>query len=63
MNDVVLENLKNATIKFLMTEKDFTLEEAEEAVEQSTSENPDIWNENADAKDLANHLASGDDED
>lgn len=57
----MLEDLKTAVTNKLVTEHEFLIEEAETVVEGSMDENPDMWNENADANDLANYLASDDD--
>jgi hypothetical protein len=58
-----VQELCNDVVKILVAEHEFLLDDAEQAVEESVKAKPDIWNENADAKDLANFLASdGDDE-
>jgi len=58
-----LETMKSEVVKLLVSNYDFTLEEAEESVEDSVKENDEIWNENASAEDLAKYVASdGDDE-
>lgn len=56
------QELKTAVTNKLVTEHDFVIEEAEETVEESVSDKPDMWNENADVDSLAKFLAS-DDED
>lgn len=55
--------LKGEVTTLLITRHDFTVDEAEDAVTNSFRTNPDGWNENAEAKDLAKDLASGDDDD
>lgn len=57
-----LAELKETVTKKLMTDHDMLIDEAEETVKDSVDDNPSIWNENADAKDLANLLASDDDD-
>jgi hypothetical protein len=57
-----LEELKVAVNKLLLHEHDFQPDEAEELIEQSVAENPLFWNENAIPEDLANLLATGDDD-
>ena len=56
------EDLKTEVAKILVTKYDFLTEEAESAVEESVAENTDMWNDNAEASDLANYLASDDDD-
>ena len=53
-----LQELKDAVTKLLVTEYDFTADEAEESISQSEDTEESMWNENADAKDLAKYLAS-----
>lgn len=53
-----LQDLKETVIKLLVSDFEFLMEEAETAVEESSSEDPAIWSENADPEDLANFLAS-----
>lgn len=55
-----LEDLKSAVIKLLVLEHDFLQAEAEETVDDSVEVKPDFWNENAIPEDLANLLASDD---
>lgn len=57
-----LEELKAAVNKLLLNQHDFEPDEAEETIEQSVAESPHIWNENAIPEDLANFLASGEDD-
>jgi hypothetical protein len=57
------QELKDAVVKLLVTEHEFLIEDAEEAVAESFSTKPELWNENADAKDLANFLASDGEDD
>jgi hypothetical protein len=54
--------LRDEVVKILMSNHDFLVNDAEEAVQESVSKNPDFWNENADANDLANVLAEDDDD-
>lgn len=54
--------LKGKVTTTLVTDHDFSIEEAEEAVEESMKHDVDIWHENADPEDIANYLASDDDE-
>lgn len=56
------EDLKTEVAKLLVTNYDFLTEEADSAVEKSVAENTDMWNDNAEASDLANYLASDDDD-
>jgi len=58
-----LVTLKDEVVKLLMSNHDFSIEEAEEAVKDSTTSHPDMWNENADAGNLADFLASEDNDD
>ena len=60
MFDVLV--LNDDVVKLLMSEYDFLLEDAEEAVDESVKTKPDYWNENASAEDLAKSLATDDDE-
>lgn len=55
--------LKDDVIKLLVTTYSFEMDEAEETVENSMSNSPDIWNENAEAEDLAKFLASDENDD
>jgi hypothetical protein len=57
-----VEDLKTDVTKLLVTDHDLTIEEAEEKITESIRTNPDWWNENAYAKNLANSLASDDDD-
>lgn len=57
-----LEALQSSTINILVSEHDFDVEEAATAVETSVRDNEEMWNENAEPRDLANYLANGDDE-
>lgn len=60
--DNIQAKLKGEVTTLLVTQHDFTMDEAEEAVNESFADKPDLWNENAEARDLANFLASEDDE-
>jgi hypothetical protein len=53
-----IDELKETVMKLLQTEFDFTVDDAEEAVTDSVADNPEMWNENADADSLAKFLAS-----
>lgn len=53
-----LESLKDSVVKLLVAEYEFTIDDAEEAVETSVEKHEPMWNENAEAKDLAKFLAS-----
>lgn len=53
-----LSELKEAVSKLLISSFDFTPEEAEETVDASASDDPDMWSENADPDTLAKFLAS-----
>lgn len=57
-----LQSFRDEVVKLLVTENDFTSEEAESAVEEDINNNFDRWNENADARQLAEFLASDDDD-
>ncbi len=58
-----IEELKEAVIKLLLTDHDFEMDEASEVVETSATEKPHLWDENVDPKDLAEFLASDDNDD
>lgn len=58
-----LDELKSSVMKLLVADYDFTVEEAEETIEDSYKKDPEIWNVNAEPGDLAKSLASDDDED
>lgn len=58
-----LDTLKEEVSKLLILDHDFGIEEAEEAVRDSIADHPNFWSENADPKDLANLLASDDNDD
>lgn len=57
----MLEDLQIDVTNKLVVEHGFLTEEAETAVEESMETNPSMWNENSDASDLANYLASDED--
>lgn len=57
------DELKETVFKILVSEHDMSTEDAEEAVETSLNSRPELWHENTDPKDLANFLASDDDDD
>lgn len=46
----------------LVTTYDFLIEEAEEVVSKSYASEPQLWTENASVSDLANMLATGEDD-
>ena len=58
-----LNDLKDSVSKILVTTHDFTIDEADEAVEESTTAKPELWNHNSDPNDLAKYLAEDEDED
>lgn len=58
-----MDELKVAVVKLLVTNHDFLMGEAEDAVDESFRLNPELWNDNAEAKDLAEYLASDEDND
>ena len=58
-----LDELKAEVEKLLLDKHDFEPDEAEEMIETLVSENPHFWNENAIPEDLANLLASDEDDD
>jgi hypothetical protein len=58
MTDEALETMKDEVVKLLMADHDMSIEDAEELVEDSVSDSGNLWNENAEARDLANFLAS-----
>jgi hypothetical protein len=60
MNDT---ELNDAVTTLLITNYDFSSEEADDAVEGSRTDSPSIWNENSDAANLAKLLASDGDDD
>lgn len=55
--------LKSAVIELLQKEFDFTVDDAEEAVNDSCDSRPELWHENAEPSDLANFLASDENDD
>jgi len=58
-----LEALKDEVTKLLMTKHDFSIEDAETKVQGSLYDSANMWNDNADANQLADFLASDDDDD
>jgi hypothetical protein len=56
----IQSTLKGAVTTLLVTEHDFSIDDAEESVNESFESKPELWHENAEAKDLANFLASDD---
>lgn len=59
--EAIQSKLKGEVTTRLVTHHDFTIDEAEEKVNESFEARPDFWHENADAKDLAKSLADDDD--
>ncbi len=57
-----IEILKAKVVLELVTTHDFPMEAAAEAVEEASKTDPDQWNVNSDSEDLANDLASSDDD-
>lgn len=57
-----MQELKDSVIKTLVSDHEFLIDDAAQAVEDSVVQEPDMWNDNADAKDLANYLAEAEDE-
>lgn len=55
-----MQELKDAVVKLLVSNYDFLLEDAEISVDESVSDNPDMWTEKAEAEELAKYLASDD---
>ena len=60
MTDDAMQTLKDTTEKLLVSEYDFTIEDAAEAVDESSRTNPGMWHENSEAAELAKLLASDD---
>lgn len=58
-----LDDLKDSVSKVLVTVYDFTVDEADDAIDESVASKPDFWNENSEPNDLAKYLAEDDDED
>jgi hypothetical protein len=58
-----IEDLQESVVKVLMSNHDFTVDEAEEAVKDSVSNSRHLWHENSDTEQLATLLASDDDDD
>lgn len=58
----ILTVLKGRVTTALVTEHEFSIEEAVEVVDRSLSDEPHLWDENGDPKDLANYLASDEDD-
>lgn len=58
-----LDTLKETVIKLLITDHGFTIDEAEESVSESMRLKPELWGENSDPNDLANFLASDENDD
>lgn len=56
------QDLRDEVFKILITEHDFSNDDAEEAINDSMKTKPEFWNENADPRDLANALAEEEDD-
>lgn len=59
----IISNLKGNVATLLVTEHDCTIEEAEDLVGKSYASKPEFWSDKADPKELANLLASDENED
>jgi SpoU rRNA methylase family enzyme len=57
-NKMLIEDLKDRVVSLLVSDYDFLMEEAEEAVKDSQFNSPDMWDVNATPEDLAKYLAS-----
>lgn len=58
MPDFNIEELKTKVQNLLVSTYDFSIDDAEESVNDSLKEHDDMWNENADPNELAKFLAS-----
>lgn len=54
------EHLEEEVTNLLITKHDYTIEEAEAAIQESVKVDPDKWHENSDSAELASYLASND---
>lgn len=63
MSEWDLNNLKDTVTKILVTRYDFTVDEADDVVNDSVVAKPELWHHNSDPADLAKYLAEDDDED
>lgn len=57
-----MEHLEEEVTNLLMTKHEYTVEEAEEAIKDSHTADPEMWHDNADSAQLADYLASDDPE-
>ena len=60
--NVILALIEQEVRKLLVTKYDFTLDDADSLIIDSCNKNPEIWNENAVAEDLAEYLVSDSDD-
>ncbi len=58
MHVETLETFKNEIVKILVAEHDFSMDDAEETVEESVIKHADMWHAQMDAKSMAEFLAS-----
>ena len=58
-----MEELKESVVKILISKYDFLPEDAASTVDESVRKNSEMWNENADENQLAEFLASDEDDD
>lgn len=63
MSEWDLSELKDSVTKILITSYDFTVDEADDTVNDSAAAKPELWHHNSDPNDLAKYLAEEDDED
>lgn len=61
-NFQTVEAIKADTVKLLITDHNYAMETASEAVETHASENPESWHVNSVANELANDIANPDDD-
>ncbi|MFY3742203.1 MAG: hypothetical protein HMLIMOIP_002667 [Candidatus Nitrosomirales archaeon] len=59
----IQDYLKGRVTTLLVSEHEFLIEDAEEAVKESFASRPELWGENADPNDLAKFLASDENDD
>lgn len=57
-----MENLQDQVTALLVSQYDMLIDEAEDVVKASIAEDGSMWNDNSDAEDIAEFLASDDDE-
>jgi hypothetical protein len=62
VSEFEVSELRDAVVKLLMTDHEYLVDEAEETVNESVAESPDIWNENAEPAELAKMLAESDED-